>query len=231
MEQEPEGDDIIAAEYVLGVQTAEERREIARRVETDRVFARLVDDWERRFASLSASVAEVTPPSSVKRRIDAGLFDSSDGVRASAGGFWDSVAFWRTIAIASLAGLVAFVVTPFVTATNPQGSHRMVASLAAEGSDVHYMALVDDNEIGLSHMSGLPAQGQVFELWIIKGQNAPESLGVVPVGETVRIELPRTVVEAMKRGDTFALSLEPTGGSPTGQPTGPVVAAGGLIGI
>ncbi|HEV7415777.1 MAG TPA: anti-sigma factor, partial [Tianweitania sediminis] len=27
------------------------------------------------------------------------------------------------------------------------------------------------------------------------------------------------------------ISLEPTGGSPTGQPTGPVVAAGGLTDI
>jgi anti-sigma-K factor RskA len=32
-------------------------------------------------------------------------------------------------------------------------------------------------------------------------------------------------------GALFAISLEPEGGSPTGQPTGPVVAAGDLRSI
>ncbi len=42
----PEGDDFIAAEYVLGVLPEQERREVARRIETDKPFAELVARWQ-----------------------------------------------------------------------------------------------------------------------------------------------------------------------------------------
>ena len=43
----PEGDDFIAAEYVLGVLPEQERREVARRIETDKPFAELVARWQK----------------------------------------------------------------------------------------------------------------------------------------------------------------------------------------
>ena len=46
-------------------------------------------------------------------------------------------------------------------------------------------------------------------------------------GEPVDVELERKIAA----GSVFAISLEPEGGSPTGAPTGPVVAAGGLATI
>ncbi|TIW66389.1 MAG: anti-sigma factor, partial [Mesorhizobium sp.] len=40
------GDDLFAAEYVLGVLAADERQIASRRIEADAAFARLVDRWE-----------------------------------------------------------------------------------------------------------------------------------------------------------------------------------------
>ncbi|MFD2816594.1 anti-sigma factor domain-containing protein [Paracoccus aerius] len=64
----------------------------------------------------------------------------------------------------------------------PTPEVRLVALLAHEGSNVHYMAVydTDDGEVGLSHLSGNPAAGQDFELWVIQDpQQAPVSLGVI----------------------------------------------------
>jgi anti-sigma-K factor RskA len=47
----------------------------------------------------------------------------------------------------------------------------------------------------------------------------------------VRIEVPRDLVTRIGADSALAVSLEPTGGSPTGQPTGPVIASGKLTGL
>ncbi|MBP0438495.1 anti-sigma factor [Tianweitania sediminis] len=232
-DREPEGDDIVAAEYVLGLQTAEERTAAQRRIDASREFAARVDRWEAHFAPLAASFEEVEPPAGVKQRIDRALFTSAASNAKERPGIWSSLAVWRTLAIGALAALVAFVALPQLQPSPQQEGHRMVASLSAEGSDVHFMAMVDHdtNSISLSHVSGQRAAGRDFELWMIEGQNPPVSLGVIPQGETFRMQMPAPLAEHVNRGNVFAISLEPTGGSPTGQPTGPVVAAGGLTEI
>ena len=73
--------------------------------------------------------------------------------------------------------------------------------------------------------AGAPAPDRDFELWLIDGDAPPVSLGVLPftakpviaVGESLRDKLPTGVL---------AISDEPKGGSPTGLPTGPVLATG-----
>ena len=146
-------------------------------------------------------------------------------------GLWSSLAFWRGLAAAALAALALYVAIPFVSP--PVAPQRLVASLAADGSDVRYLAVYDaaEGEVALSHVSGERAAGQDFELWMIEGSNAPVSMGVIPVGVSARLPLSAAARQQLDLGDVLAVSLEPTGGSPTGQPTGPVVAAGDLKSI
>ena len=66
---------------------------------------------------------------------------------------------------------------------------------------------------------------------MIEGQNAPVSMGVIPVGSTARLTVDDAAKAKLTAGALLAISLEPTGGSTTGQPTGPVVAAGNLTTI
>jgi anti-sigma-K factor RskA len=42
------------------------------------------------------------------------------------------------------------------------------------------------------------------------------------------MELAQALAELMRNGATIAISVEPRGGSPTGAPTGPVIASGAL---
>lgn len=233
------GDDALAAEYVVGVLPADERRAASERIERDGGFARLVDGWEVYFAPLAVAYAAIEPPASVKAAIDRRLFSggaaapSSGAVDVPSGGLWASLAFWRGLATAALAALVVYAgSTVLRQPAVREPTQQLVASLAADGSDVRFLAVYDPSsgEVGLVHLAGQPGTGRVHELWVIEGQNPPVSMGIIPA-EAGRLPVSEANRALLSAGALLAVSLEPTGGSPTGQPTGPVVAAGPLAGV
>ena len=67
----------------------------------------------------------------------------------------------------------------------------------------------------------------MLELWAILPDQAPVSLGVLPDSETTRILVPAEL-RSQAAQITLAISDEPVGGSPTGAPTGDVLAAGAM---
>jgi anti-sigma-K factor RskA len=229
------GDDLVAAEYVLGVLPADERRQASLRIEAEQAFARLVDGWEVYFAPLGAGYAAVEAPAGVKVAVDRRLFSGAASGRPapSTSGLASGLAFWRTLALAALAALALYIALPFINPPVQAPQERLVASLAADGSDVRYLAVFDGStdDIGLSRVAGEPAQGRDFELWVIEGQQAPVSLGVIPDGASARLPVSEALRAKMVSGAVFAISDEPDGGSTTGAPTGAVVAAGDLKAI
>ena len=229
------GDDLLAAEYVLGVLPADERQIASGRIDAETGFARLVDSWEVHFSPMAAAYAEVEPPATVKPAIDRRLFSSTAAstTAAPSGSLWASLAFWRGLTAAALAALLLYVAVPYVRPPVVVPQERLVASLAADGSDVKYLVVYDAarRDVGLSLVSGERAAGKDFELWMIEGKNAPVSMGIIPAGQTTHIPVTPAVQQKLAQGAVLAVSVEPTGGSPTGQPTGPVVAAGDLKGI
>lgn len=227
------GDEALAAEYVLGVLASDERGQVAERLDRDQAFAALVDRWEGHFAPLAAGYEEASPPAGVKAALDRRLFASAArgqaGMPVGRAGLWKSLTFWRGLSAAATAGL-AFSVGVSVFAPFGAEAPRKVASLQGAGSDVHYVALYDEarHQVALSHLSGETGSDRDFELWMIEGDKAPVSMGVIPSGSTIRIRLSLEAQRKLAAGGVLAISLEPSGGSPTGQPTGPVVASGSL---
>ncbi len=145
-------------------------------------------------------------------------------------GLWQSLGFWRGLSAIAAAAFVIALIVPLLRSPVLPAAQNYAASLAANGSEVHYLAYYDSRSgsIALSHVSGERAAGHDFQLWLIAGKNKPVSLGVIPTGGDVHMRVRPELRDALAAGDTIAISLEPKGGSPTGQPTGPVVAAGGL---
>jgi anti-sigma-K factor RskA len=72
--------------------------------------------------------------------------------------------------------------------------------------------------------------GKSFELWLISDRlGAPRSLGVIGTGDfTTRPTLASYDTDIVKAA-TYAVTVEPSGGSPDGKPTLPPVFAGKLI--
>jgi anti-sigma-K factor RskA len=237
---DPGGDDLVAAEYVLGVLPAEQRQAAAARIERDAGFARLVDAWELHLSPMADQYDAVEPPAELKHEIDQRLFTrAASGAAAAAvetrAGLWQSLTFWRGLTALACAAFViavaAFILQP------PPGERgarqQLVASVQPKDSDVQYVALYNPatQEIGLSHVAGERPQGKAFELWVIAGQHAPVSLGVIPEGQSVHLPVAPETRDDLAAGALFAISVEPPGGAPEGKPTGPVVAAGGLNAI
>lgn len=72
--------------------------------------------------------------------------------------------------------------------------------------------------------------GKSYELWLVSDRfTSPRSLGVIGMEEfTSRPQLAAYDAVTINAA-TYAVSLEPEGGSPTGAPTGPVVFSGKLL--
>jgi len=70
----------------------------------------------------------------------------------------------------------------------------------------------------------------VLEIWLVLPNGVRRSLGVFPSerpGTTTALVLPHDTAEALAKA-ALAVSLEPRGGSTTGQPSGPVLFTGAL---
>jgi len=71
----------------------------------------------------------------------------------------------------------------------------------------------------------------VLEVWLVSPDGAQRSLGVFPSerpGTTTALVLPHDTAVALAKA-ALAVSLEPRGGSRTGQPSGPILFTGALV--
>jgi anti-sigma-K factor RskA len=223
--QERRDDNAMAAEYALGVLPHAERQTFARRLESDAALRDKVRFWEMHFASLAEEIAPATPPAHLRGAIEKTLFAAGT---TPATGWWQSLALWRGVSLASLAGLVVAVgLLARGPETAPEPGPSLVSELRSETGAVNLVVLYDarKGELRLNRTQGTAATGRDFELWLIEGGNAPVSLGVLPASATGILPV-REALRAKLENSVLAISDEPAGGSPTGQATGTVLATG-----
>jgi anti-sigma-K factor RskA len=209
--------DHLAAEYALGVLDADERDRARGRTDRDLAFARQVADWEDRLAPLAAEVAPVRPAARVWPRIERAL-------RPAAARLTRQLTIWRGLAAASLVMAVAL-------AAIPRPPPPTLAALVASQTDEAVVVASLDRargELILTTVAIRAPDGRSAELWLIPEGGTPASLGVIGQAQR-RLSFEGRPVLAEAVGGVLAISLEPKGGSPTGAPTGPVVATGGFV--
>jgi anti-sigma-K factor RskA len=212
--------DLLAAEFVLGSLEGEERREAERLLAGDPGFARSVAAWQQRLAPLAAHVSPVTPPAQLWRRIEAGI--APDTANAP---FRGRVRFWQATtagALAIAASLAAFMLLrrpeppPLVAVLSPLTGGAPVLTATAERAG---------GLVVLPTASITVPSDKDLELWALpQGETTPRSLGVLP-------PLGRQLTAQLAPNTRLLVSLEPKGGSPTGQPTGPVLYSGWLTSV
>lgn len=214
-----------AAEYVLGVLEAEERLAFERELARDAELAHEVAFWQTHFAAFNDDYDPVAPPPALLGRIESRLFGSAE----SAPRWYDSLLLWRAAsAFALLVGVVG--ITLAVADFDPEPSApELVAALQPVEGDITAIALYEPQTQALRiSLIGEPAgEASDYELWFIADeQTAPVSLGVLTPGAGLPISLDEPVRQSFAQGVALAVSLEPSGGSATGQPTGPILALG-----
>lgn len=220
-----EDDDILAAEHALGLADAQARED------GDAEFASAVDRWRARFAPLLN--ADRTPPADLWNRVLARL-PANDDTRADPARPWRFATFAASGLAAMLLGVIALrpdaqapVPAPVAVPVPPAPARMMVAALTPKDGAGSVAITYDDRDGRLTVTPvGMDAGGRTPELWVIPADGTPRSLGVIAdrQARTMLVAADRRAMIA--RGVTFAVSLEPGGGSPTGLPTGPVVMTG-----
>lgn len=227
--------DLRCAEYVLGVLTADERREIELALQQEPGIAESLAHWQRRLMPLSEDLAEALPPSHVWERVQSQL-GWIPSERPS--GLWNSLSFWRWAGLTSFVAAGALAIgLAWISLHNaggpPAGAQYLVATLQRQGGGA-WTATVDT---GNGQIVMVPPQGLTIaadrstQMWMIPPGSKPISLGVIDTQHPTIVRVAQQQLRILGPQTTLAVSLEPQGGSPTGQPTGPVLAAGPAEGI
>jgi len=216
----------LAAEFALGTAPPRVRRRLQAIAARDPTVARALRAWERRLAVLADTVPPVNPPPRVWTAIASGL--GLDQREAAAAPWWERLAVWRSVAVASLVIAVALGIADW-TRSPVRPAASIVVVLAGADAKPALIATASRGDRFLTVKAvanAAPSPGRVFELWALPQTGAPRSLGVIPSGAVVNVPLRLPAGESLTDIPSLAVSVEPPGGSPTGQPTGPVVYSG-----
>lgn len=223
--------DALAAELALGLLEGEDRAGALRLVLSDRDFARAVADWRDALAPLFDLVAEVVPSAGLWNRIEAALDGTPAAPRT---GFWKGAAAAAVAVAAALAGVLVLrpAPVPQIIERDAPVVARLAAPLVPEGTASMVMARYDPAHAMLRiDANTMPDDDRTPELWVIPADGTPRSLGMIEKAGTTEMAMSAELKAWLVDGATLAVSLEPAGGSPTGLPTGPVIASGKLVTI
>jgi len=235
---DPPPDDVLAGEFVLGVLDTTQRRLLQARVQTDRAFARRVEEWEERLAPLLGEIEPVEVPTSVWTAVCARLGWTQPEPENLQTGLWRRLGFWRAATV--FASLVAIAAIGFTIdrslspALQPiqqpvAAAARPVMPLQHDDGTPGWLAAVDAAQ-GTVLMVPVPAapdaQGRVPELWLIPAGKAPVSLGAVSIDRSHVVTVPQNARAALVAGSILAITLESAAGIPHAAPTSAVIAKG-----
>jgi len=224
----PELADALAAQYVAGTLRGRARARFEALLPSHPALQHAVRAWQARLMPLTGVLPEQAPPPQVWKRIEARLWPAP-----APQPWWQRLALWRAVSGLALVAVVGLAVVlgsapppqaPVVvvlqsTGKEPAVGGTVVASFSADGRAVVARPITP---VALT-------SDRVLQLWWARAEGPPASLGLIRAdGTTV---LREGALPGGLRGsgiDHMAVSVEPPGGSPTGQPTGPVVFYGKL---
>lgn len=216
----------LAAGFVLGTLRGRARRRFEAMAASDAQLAGIRDRWEAFLTPLADAVAPVAPPARVWRAIEARIA----GPRApKPAGPWSSLAFWRWLGAGFAAASIALLALLLGGQSPVAPGPVLVAVLATPEQDPRIV--VEQPREGLLRLRMVKPWKAMkqndLELWVIPKDGKPRSLGVVPSDRDGEVRL-ANLDEVLHEGIAFAVSSEPLGGSPTGQPTGKVLCSGAI---
>lgn len=225
MRYQAEQVDSLAAEYVLGTLHGSARQRFERLI-TDRGDVRLaVWRWERHLNGIASGVESRKPPrhvwKNIRRRIDPSI-QARTGLLGGLRGLW-------------LALPTAVAATWLAVTLLPAPATDRIAVFVDQNAQTMWVISADLDD-GLLKTEAVnvpqPASGTSYELWLLPPDGTPLSLGLLPVDAgQVETRISAQLLAAFADSGGLAISLEPSGGSPTGLPTGPVVYQASLITI
>ena len=228
-------DDFAAAEYALGTLDPGGARGHRGPAVREPDLDEAIRAWEARLAPLAEAADPIEPPRDLLPAIEARIRGAAPEAAGNPGvdALRRSLIRWRAAAIAAsvIAGVLA--VGFAARETTRAGAPASIRRHPAEGR--RFARLRDhrqsrSREFTVRPVAATAPPGKAYELWLIDPKiGAPRSLGVIAADSATRGANLAQYDRAMVADATYAVTVEPPGGSPSGQPSGPPVFVGKLI--
>lgn len=230
----PHDDETLAGEYVLGLVEGRDRHTVERRLETDRGFADAVERWRLRLQPIDLGAQPLQPSPELWLRIEAALAAQEQRpvmprglpLRERVRGWWDSLPVWRGAAFAGALACLVLAVGLIAALDRAGRQPTMVAVLLTNtnvaAAVVHTFA---DGRVELLPLQSIAVpEGRALEIWTLwDRQVGPRSVGLIDRARSTPLRLDNL---PLGTDQLFEITLEPATGSPTGRPTGPIIALG-----
>lgn len=218
---DPDDRHLAAGEYVLGVLDNDQKVRFEALLAVSHDLRNDVDNWREYLHLFNEQLDPKTPPKEVWQRI-------TQATGAMPLRWWQRLGAWQAMAasfgtVAVALGLLwqqAELTTPsqgeavFVVQDESRTPGWIIS--ATEQGELIVQA-VQPSQVGSE---------QTGELWLI-ADGTPVSLGLLPEQGSYRLE-PSAELRAQLFTADLAVSVEPEGGAPEGQPTGPIIDHGRL---
>lgn len=239
----PELLDRLAAQYALGVLRGGARRRMEHLAREEPAVHAAILRWQDRLAGVSELQAKAEPVDKVwcgietrlgwKPPVESPAPAAAPMAEAAAGWWqrlWSTPLFWRGAAAAM--AVVAVLSIGIGMQVGQQREAAPAAVIAVLNDDHAQPAMLVSWDASarslivrrLDHLE--LTERQVLQLWALPADGKPRSLGVIGRAPQARLALaePPAAVPAL------AVSIEPTGGSPSADgPSGPVVFKGPVL--
>ena len=221
--QTPERRRALAADYAIGLMPPTARKRFEHLLQDDAPLRAELARWNTHLSQLTEPLLEQPVPDHVWQAIVARIEPQTLHVPARR-------PFWSWVRLSALACslLIALTVGLLYNRDSVQYKATLLSGTAQPGLSIEthsdYLAV---RPLELAAVDG----GRSLELWAIPVEGKPVSLGLIPRDGDGRITLSQTQQQLIRIPVVLAVSLEPQGGSPTGQPTGPVLYQGPLASL
>lgn len=229
--------DLLAAEHALGVLHGADLARARELVLASPAFASSVEGWTRTLGSLADEAAEIDPAPLVWAGIERSLPSVQDE-QAIVVQLRRKLRAWRGASIAALAAAAValwFAVLPPDRAPMipAQETPMLMATLSSEETGTSVSAAYNSASgtllVAPAVLEG--SAGHEHELWVIPAGGEPVPVGLLRPGTPQRLPVQASIAPHFRGDSTLAISVEPVGGSPSGKPTGPIIATGQLSAI
>jgi anti-sigma-K factor RskA len=213
----------LAADYAIGLMPSAARRRFEQLLLEDAALRAELAQWQESLASLTEALPEQPVPDRVWQGITARIEPQVLHMP-------EKHPFWSWLRVT--AAVCSLVIAVTLGVIYNRDSARYSATLLTADAQPALKVEAHEDYLNVEPLTLAAVDpGRSLELWAIPADGKPISLGVIPAGGKGRVELSDTQKTLIGKPIALAVSLEPQGGSPTGQPTGPVLYQGALAAL
>jgi anti-sigma-K factor RskA len=218
--------DMQIAEFVLGTLPADERNALHERRKQDPSLDARILEWEGRLSAMTDEVDVVEPSPELFAKIERAL-DNNEGQAGNVVTLRRQLNRWRwSTALTSAAALVLVAVLTF----QPQpekAPESFVAVFQHNDQQPAFLLSVnlENRQLSIRPVTAEQKPDKSYQLWIKADELGPNPQSVGVLGDQFQIDkgVLSKYEPSLLRDATFGISVEPPGGSPTGQPTSPAI--------